>query len=276
MSDLRVEPARVQHTIQTAASVNHSGPASSTAGSALSSAAAVAGSGGGTASSVRPIPPITHATATTASQPELTNRPGSNRHDTRSIRIAGSVKRARGCAADDGHSVRFVSPTRLIQPLGGDDPSVLGPLRDRRVYRLYGAFEIHPDEEQDERDFRESVAKWWEGWQERNDNNKFLKAKLQAGMFVMCRMSGGSMLPLVHHKDVCLFEPVLNSDTIKEGDIVFCEIQPSNKFAAHKVLKIYEETNIRYYDIGDKRGCKHGWCQGQHIYGRLIEVRCGE
>jgi len=87
------------------------------------------------------------------------------------------------------------------------------------------------------------------------------------------------MLPIVHTNDVCKFEPVENSDTIKEGDIVFCENQRKNKFALHKVLKVYEEMNIRYYDIGyycGTRGVKHGWCQSQHIYGRLVEVLCGE
>ena len=274
MSNSSAESARLQHAIETAVSGTHSGSASNTAGSALPSddeilnavAAAVARLAGGR--SLWEIPPTPYVTATTDSQPELTNCPGNNRRDTsRSIRIVGSGKRARGSPAADGQRVRFVSRSRLDQPIGGDD---------RRVYRLYGAFEIHPDEEQDERDFRESVAKWWTGWQERNDNNKFLKDNLQAGMLVMCRMSGGSMLPIVHHSDVCLFEPVLNSDTIKEGDIVFCEIQPRNNCVAHKVLKIYEETNIRYYDIGNAYGCKHGWCQGQHIYGRLIEVRGGK
>ena len=97
----------------------------------------------------------------------------------------------------------------------------------------------------------------------------------------MSRMLGVPMLPIVHTNDVCKFEPVENSDTIKEGDIVFCEIHPKNKFAFQKVLKVYEEMNIRYYDIGyyditNDRGCKHGWCQSQHIYGRLVEVLCGE
>ena len=156
MSDLRVEPARVQHTIQTAASVNHSGPASSTAGSALSSAAAVEGSGGGTASSVRPIPPITPATATTASQPEATNCPGNNRRGIAAATPIASVKRARRSPADDEFRVRFVSPSRLNQPPLGDDPSVLVPLRDRGVYRLREAFEISPDEVHDERDFQKN------------------------------------------------------------------------------------------------------------------------
>ena len=103
-----------------------------------------------------------------------------------------------------------------------------------------------------------------------------MKARLRRGYTVITRMLGVPMLPIVCN-DVCKFEPVENSDKIKEGDIVFCEIRPKNQFAVRKVLKVYEEMNIRYYDIGyDGRwkggGCKHGWCQSEHIYGRLVEV----
>ena len=172
MSDFSAESARLNHANATAVSGTHSGSAWNTAGSAFPSddeiqekvAAAVARIERGR--SLWEIPPTRYVTATTDSQPELTNCPGNNRHDTsRSIRIVGSGKRASASLLHPpGGRVRFVSPTRLIQPLGGDDPSVLGPLRDRRVYRLYGAFEIHPDEEQDERDFQKQTAEWWEEW----------------------------------------------------------------------------------------------------------------
>ena len=94
------------------------------------------------------------------------------------------------------------------------------------------------------------------------------------------RINGVPMLPIMDNNDVCMFEPVHNSDTIKEGDIVFCDIHPKNKFAVQKVLKIYVEMNTRYYDLGfyditNDRCCKYGWCQGQHIHGRLVEVRAG-
>ena len=98
---------------------------------------------------------------------------------------------------------------------------------------------------------------------------------------MMTRMLGVPMLPIVNNNDVCRFEPVENSDTIKEGDIVFCEIHQvhynlEGKFAFQKVLKVYEEMNIRYYDIGYRDGYRNGWCQGQDIYGRLVEVLIGE
>ena len=99
-----------------------------------------------------------------------------------------------------------------------------------------------------------------------------LQCNMEPALF---RINGVPMLPIMDNNDVCMFEPVVHSDTIKEGDIVFCEIHPTNKFAVQKVLKVYEEMNIRYYDIGYHDGCRNGWCQGQHIYGRLVEVRAG-
>ena len=262
MSDLRVEPARVQ---QTAASDNHSSPAASTAGSALSSAAAVEGSGGGTASSVRPIPPITPATATTASQPELnpelTNSPGGNR--TTSIRIKGSGKRARADPLYLGPRRRFRSPTRYYRT--NDD-------KPRRLFRMDHVLR------EDARIDPERTGL--------NQKDELMKRKLQEGYSVISRELGepsDSGDWIVHRNDICRFEPVENSSVeIKEGDIVFCEIDHpiwtnlerrlERKFALQKVLHVYEEMNIRYFDIGYRGRYRNGWCQGQDIYGRLCEV----
>ena len=88
------------------------------------------------------------------------------------------------------------------------------------------------------------------------------------------RSSGWSLWPLVHGNDVCMYEPVLHPETIREGDIVFCEVQPGDRFYAHKVHKIYRANCIRYFDIGNNHDPPriNGWCQDHHIYGRLIEV----
>ena len=146
------------------------------------------------------------------------------------------------------------------------------------MYLIHGAYETNPDEMQQDGtiDHERSLE-----LRRLALKNKVMKVKLQAGYTVMTRMLGVPWLPIVQTNDVCKFEPVENSDTIKEGDIVFCENQRKNQFAVQKVLNVYEEMNIRYYDIGyyditNDRGCKHGWCQSQHIYGRLVEVLCGE
>ena len=151
------------------------------------------------------------------------------------------------------------------------------------MFLIHGAYETNPDEmHQDgtidhERSFE---------LRRLNQKNKLMKAKLQFGYTVMTRMLGVPMLPIVHTNDVCKFEPVENSDTIKEGDIVFCEIDHTiwtnlerrleRKFALQKVLHVYEEMNIRYFDIGFQGRYRNGWCQGKDIYGRLVEVIIGE
>ena len=70
-----------------------------------------------------------------------------------------------------------------------------------------------------------------------------------------------------------MFEPVLHPETIRLGDIVFCQLQPGNMFVAHMIRDIYWEKHPdRYFTIGHQAGYRNKWCQDQHIYGRLIEV----
>jgi len=69
-----------------------------------------------------------------------------------------------------------------------------------------------------------------------------------------------------------MFEPVLHPETIKLGDIVFCSVQPNNRFFAHKVLEIYWHGDKRYFTIGNQVGFQNWYCEDHHIYGRLIEV----
>ena len=64
----------------------------------------------------------------------------------------------------------------------------------------------------------------------------------------------------------------MDVDTIKLDDIVFCQVQPKNRFFAHKVLKIELHGGKRYFTIGNQKGFRNGWCEDHHIYGRLIEV----
>ena len=68
-------------------------------------------------------------------------------------------------------------------------------------------------------------------------------------------------------------------------DIVFCEVQPTGRFFAHKVMYYeYEHAEpvdsargteaifrIKYW-IGNNKGHINGWCYQHHIYGRMVEV----
>ena len=106
----------------------------------------------------------------------------------------------------------------------------------------------------------------------RRIRNNNIKAQLQEGRTVQYKSSGNSLYPHVHSNDVCMFEPVLYPETIKLNDIVFCEVQPGNRYFAHKVLDIYRDSGKRYFTIGNQQGFQNGHCEDHHIHGRLIEV----
>ena len=117
----------------------------------------------------------------------------------------------------------------------------------------------------------------------RRTRNVMMKAQLQKGTSVQYRSSGWSLWPTVHTDDCCLFEPVLDPGLLREGDIVFCQVQPGDRYFAHKILKIEwfkaaasatpaGHTMTRCFTIGNNRGHANGWCLDHHIYGRLVEV----
>ena len=83
---------------------------------------------------------------------------------------------------------------------------------------------------------------------------------------------------MVWSNDWCSFEPVLDLNTIMQGDIVFCEVQPGNRYFARKVKDIFYDSGKRYFnfwvtELGNQtpRNMK-GWCEDHHIHGRLIVV----
>ena len=63
--------------------------------------------------------------------------------------------------------------------------------------------------------------------------NVQIKEQLQRGEHVCYRSSGNSMWPTVKSGDLCEFAPfppAASAEHIKVGDIVFCEVQPGNRF----------------------------------------------
>ncbi len=97
------------------------------------------------------------------------------------------------------------------------------------------------------------VDQRWELEQWRRDRrNRLIVANLTEGLTVFYMSSGSSMWPLVQSNDACLFHPIqavtgagfiqkAESD-IDVGDIVFCQVQPSNQYYAHLVLEIEKRS----------------------------------
>ena len=114
-----------------------------------------------------------------------------------------------------------------------------------------------------------------------------IKAMLLEGRSVQYKSTGNSLWPWVHSGDCCIFEPVFDCGTlIAEHDVVFCEVQPGDRFFAHKRLRVeYEDessssaasaqTPRRKFYIGNMSKHENGWCYDEHIYGRLVEVLMG-
>ena len=106
----------------------------------------------------------------------------------------------------------------------------------------------------------------------REVRNEMLKEQLQLGRPVIYRSSGWSLHPRVWSNDRCTFEPVTSADEVKEDDIVFCQVQPGDRFYGHIVSRKWFEHGEWYFTISNLKGRENGWCSITHIYGRLI--RC--
>ena len=62
-----------------------------------------------------------------------------------------------------------------------------------------------------------------------------IKTQLQAGVPVCYRSSGWSLWPRVFPNDQTAYEPVNGAWMVWVDDIVFCQVQTSNRFYVHLV-----------------------------------------
>ena len=106
----------------------------------------------------------------------------------------------------------------------------------------------------------------------REERNKLVKAHLLEGKTVAFRSSGNSLYPRVWSGDSCTYQPVANAAEIQLNDVVFCEVQPGNRFFAHVVKDIDWFRGRRCFTIANISGRENGWCYDEHIYGKLIHV----
>ena len=90
-----------------------------------------------------------------------------------------------------------------------------------------------------------------------------IKELLQKGKNVCYRSSGNSMAPVVKSGDLCEFVPFQEGSSvaysINVGDVVFCAVQPKNRFYAHFVLEKQFDARRgeQYCIIGNKDGLQN-------------------
>ena len=106
----------------------------------------------------------------------------------------------------------------------------------------------------------------------REERNNLVRAELQNCNTVAFRSSGNLLDPPVCSGDSCTYQPVANAAEIQLNDIVFCEVQPGNRFYAHIVKKIEDWEGRRRFTFANYAGRENGWCYSEHIYGKLIHV----
>ena len=154
-------------------------------------------------------------------------------------------------------------------------PASIPPMPTRPTpLRLFEAHEVHPDLEIDWT-LPEDRNDWNEEWRRRELRNEMIKDHLLQGKSVQYKSGGNSLYPKVWSGDTCMYVPVKLGTPIIAGDIVFCQVQPYNRFFAHMVLRIdtpADPAEKPKYWIGNIEGRENGWCYREHIYGWLIEV----
>ena len=104
--------------------------------------------------------------------------------------------------------------------------------------------------------------------------NYVLKDLLLSNRSVQFRSSANSLTPMVCSGDVTVWAPIADHASLVVGDVVFCAVQPGDRFYAHMIHYIGDWHGTKYWNIGNMKNPPHinGWCAAEHIFGRLMEV----
>ena len=130
-------------------------------------------------------------------------------------------------------AVYAISAKKVRTPAGSAPPHCPPPRR-RCPHRIFKAHEIHPDDD-DDWTISEAKGDWDKEKRLRWDRNLMIKEMLLAGISVQYKSSGGSLYPWVVSGDCCRFEPVYDCNDLRVNwDVVFCEVQPYNRFSHTK------------------------------------------
>ena len=109
-------------------------------------------------------------------------------------------------------------------------------------------------------------------FERRAERNQLVKDALLKGKTVAFCSSGNSLNPLVFSGDRCTYAPVTEPKELRLHDIVFCQVQPGDRFYAHVIKQIVERKGRLRFTISNLEGSVNGHCEMEHIYGKLIHV----
>ena len=71
-----------------------------------------------------------------------------------------------------------------------------------------------------------------------------------------------------------MWEPVTDHEKLVVGEIVWCQVQPTQRYYGHVIHEVGYWGDKKYWWIGnlDIPPWYNGWCYKEHIYGVLFEV----
>ena len=110
-----------------------------------------------------------------------------------------------------------------------------------------------------------------------------MREMLLNGKTVQMVSGGDSLAPLVEPYEPCVFAPA-SGKQIKKNDIVFCQVQPGDRWYCHLVWQVDEDRSSGFpkekFHIGNNRTglakrC-NGYCFREHVYGILIKTARGD
>ena len=115
-----------------------------------------------------------------------------------------------------------------------------------------------------------------------------MRELLLANIPVQFCSTGWSLHPLIESNEACHLKPVgSNTDDVVPGDIVFCLVQPNNRYYVHLVWRKYvyhapDGVDRLTFVIGNNKQPggggkkKNGWCYREHLIGKVYRTGKGE
>ena len=115
---------------------------------------------------------------------------------------------------------------------------------------------------------------------------RLIREVLMRGQSVQLRSSGNSLVPIIYPNDITFIRPILPgcNSQIKAGDVIFCLVQPNDRWYIHLVWRIgkwRDEYGIEkdIFVIGNnKKGFQrrcNGWCYREHVFGIVWKTQRG-